>query len=149
MKIVKLLLFVTLFLNAGFESALKNQDKFLPLEEAFKVKVEESGDEIEAKILLADKIHLNSDTLKFKVIKPKEFELNVSLPTPHKDKISGKMVYNDEVIVNIPLEKITSQVEGAYTLMVEFEGCSDKGVCIPRLKKYITLILQVWDFLIV
>ena len=135
MKIVKLLLFVTLFLNAGFESALKKQDKVLPIEEAFKVKVEESGDVIEAKILLADKVHLTADTLKFKVIKPKEFEINVSLPTPHKDKISGSMVYNDEVIVNIPLEKITSQVEGAYTLMVEFQGCSDRGVCYRKVEK--------------
>ena len=135
MKIVKLLLLVTLFLNAGFESALKNQNNVLSPEEAFKVKVEESGDAIEAIILLADKIHLTADTLKFKVIKPKEFELNVSLPTPHKDKISGSMVYDGEVVVNIPLEKITSQVEGAYTLMVEFEGCSDRGVCYAKVEK--------------
>lgn len=135
MKIVKLLLFVTLFLNAGFESALKNQDKFLSPDEAFQVEAEESGEVIETQITLADKIHLTASTLKFKVIKPKEFELEVTLPEAHKDKLSGEMVYEKELNVDIPLDAISSKVEGAYTLMIEFQGCSDKGICYNTIQK--------------
>ncbi|NOZ91522.1 MAG: protein-disulfide reductase DsbD [Epsilonproteobacteria bacterium] len=133
MKILKLLLLVTLFLNAGFESALKGQSKFLSPQEAFKVSVIEDGDMLKTKIVLADKVHISNESLKYKIVKPKEFELNVTRPKPHK--LNGDMVYEKEIAVNIPISDIMSKVKGSYTLMIEFQGCADAGICYNTEKK--------------
>ena len=134
MKILKLMLFVTLFLNAGFGSALKGQSKFLSPQEAFKVSVIEDGDMLRTKIILGDKIHISDESLKYKIIKPKEFELSVT--RPKADKLNGDMVYRKQLLVDIPISDITSKdIKGAYSLMIEFQGCSDAGICYNTEKK--------------
>lgn len=134
MKILKLLLFVTLFLNAGFESALKNQqDKYLDPKEAFQVHAEESGDVIETEITLAEDIHVADESLKYKIIKPQVFELNVKRPTPHE--VNGEMVHEKEIVVDIPFSLIISKITGPFTLEIEFQGCSDKGICYNTITK--------------
>ena len=149
MKIIKLFLLVTLFLSAGFESALKNQPKYLSPEEAFKVYAFDNGDAIETKIVLAENIHITYDTLKYKIIKPIEFELDVVKPTPHE--VQGELHLDKDVVVNIPISKIHSKVLGEetkYTLMVEFQGCSAKGICYNTVQKeydFVTPKQGVWD----
>ena len=136
MRILKLFLLVTLFLSAGaFDSAKKNRSKFLSPEEAFKVSAVQDGDVITATIILGEKIHISDKALKYKIIKPKEFELNVVRPTPHE--VKGDMVYEKEIIVNIPISTITSEVglDSNYTLMLEFQGCADAGICYNTIKK--------------
>ena len=134
MKILKLMLFVTLFLNAGFGSALKGQSKFLSPQEAFKVSVIEDGDMLRTKIILGDKIHISDESLKYKIIKPKEFELSVT--RPKADKLNGDMIYRKQLLVDIPISDITSKdIKGAYSLMIEFQGCSDAGICYNTEKK--------------
>jgi len=130
---LKLLLLVTLFLNAGFESALKGQSKFLSPEEAFKVSAVENGDTIETKIILGNKIHVTDESLKYTVEKPKKFELNVTRPKAHK--VNGDMVYEKSILINIPISKITSKVNGEYTFAIELQGCSDNGICYNSIKK--------------
>jgi len=147
MKILKLLLLVTLFLNAGFESALKGQSKFMSPEKAFKVSVIEDGDMLRTKIILGDKIHITDESLKYKIIEPKEFELNVIRPKAHK--VKGDMVYEKEVKVDIPISDIIAQeIKGNYTLKIEFQGCSDDGICynpIRKLYKLETPKPSFWD----
>ena len=137
MKILKLFLLVTLFLSAaGFESALQKQTKYLTPEEAFQVSAEESGNVIETKIILGEKIHVSDATLKYKIIKPQEFELEVKRPTPHK--VKGDMVYDQDIIIDIPISEISSRVSGDYTLMIEFQGCADQGICYNTVKEEFT-----------
>jgi len=147
MKILKLLLLVTLFLNAGFESALKGQPKVMSLKDAFKVSVIEDGDMLRTKIILGDKIHITDESLKYKIIEPKEFELNVIRPKAHK--VKGDMVYEKEVKVDIPISDIIAQeIKGNYTLKIEFQGCSDDGICynpIRKLYKLETPKPSFWD----
>jgi thiol:disulfide interchange protein DsbD len=133
MRILKLFLLVTLFLTADFSSALKGKSKFLSPDEAFKVSAVENGDVIETKIILADKIHVADESLKYKIIKPKEFELEVKKPTPHKT--DDGMVHVGTIKVDIPIADITSKVKGDYTLMIELQGCSDKGICYNTIEK--------------
>ncbi len=133
MRMLKLLLLVTLFLNAGFESALKGQSKFLSPEEAFKVSAVENGDTIETKIILGNKIHVTDESLKYTVESPKKFELNVTRPKAHK--VNGDMVYEKAILINIPISDITSKVNGAYTFAIELQGCSDNGICYNTIKK--------------
>ncbi len=120
---------MTLLLTAGFESALKKQSKYLDPKDAFKVSAVENGDVIETKIILGKDIHVSDKMLKYKIIKPKEFELTVHRPQAHE--VKGDMVYTKEVIVDIPISQITSKIpsKSGYTLMIEFQGCSEKGIC--------------------
>jgi thiol:disulfide interchange protein DsbD len=130
------LLFST-FLVAGFESAL-NKQKFLSPDKAFQVTAVQKENVqkenvIETKIILADKIHIYEDTLFYRIISPSKIELSVSKPAAHD--FDGDMVYEKEVVVNIPVEEIKSKVQGDYTLEIEFQGCSDAGICYQPIKK--------------
>jgi len=129
MKLLKLLLLVTVFLGADFGSAtaFKNKNDFLPATEAFKVSVTQEGDVIKTKIILADKIHISADTLKYFIVKPEKIELAVKNPTAHE--VDGDMVYEKEVVLDFPLTMVSSKVVGEFTLSVNFSGCSDNGIC--------------------
>jgi len=135
MKFLKLFLFVTTFLVADFGSIVK-KDNFLSAEEAFKVSAIQNGEVLETKIILADKIHVTADTLKYTIVKPKNILLNVKKPEAHND--DDTMVYTKEIIVNIPVSDITSKVGNEdYTLSIAFSGCADTGICYnPIEKKY-------------
>ena len=133
MKFLKLFLFVTTFLVADFGSIVKN-DNFLPASEAFNPNAKLVGDVIETKIILADKIHVTADTLKYTIVKPKNIPLTVKLPVPHED--DGVMVYTKEILVNIPVTDITSKVGvDDYTLSITFSGCADTGICYNPIEK--------------
>jgi len=126
MKLLKLLLLVTTLLSAAPWHTTK-KDTFLPAPEAFKVSAVQNGEVIQTKIVLADKIHLTADTLKFFIVKPEKIELSVVLPKAHE--VDGDMLYEKEVIVEFPLSTVSSKVVGAFTLSVQFSGCADAGIC--------------------
>jgi len=132
MKFLKLFLLVTTFLSADFANAL-NKGKFIDASEAFKVSVEQKGEMIETQIKLADHIHVTPDSLKFIITKPKKVLLDIALPKPKI--VDGDEVYEDEVVVNIPIKQIWSKVDGDYTLTVEYAGCSSKGICYNAMQK--------------
>lgn len=127
MKFLKLLLLVTTIAYAGFGPKLKNDGGILSAEEAFKVSAVQNGDVIETKIILGEKIHVTADTLKYLIVSPDELELDVKKPATHE--VDGDMVYEKEILVNIPLKDIYSKVSGDYTLSINFSGCSDAGIC--------------------
>jgi len=132
MKLLKLLLLVTIFLNADFTSAKStfphtNNTSFIPATKAFKVSAIQDGDIIKTKIILADKIHISADTLKFFIVKPEKIELSVKKPVAHE--LDGDKVYEKEVSIDIPLSLVASKVVGEFTLSVQFSGCSDAGIC--------------------
>jgi len=137
MKILKLLLLITLFLNAGsgFQSALKKQSSVLKPEDAFKLSLTKPNeDTVRAKIILADKIHLNDKSLKAKVIKPEVFNLQIKkISHPHESK--GQLVYENEVIFDIPVSDVAKKIKGPYTLEINFDGCSDRGICYPTQRR--------------
>ncbi|HIP28260.1 MAG TPA: thiol:disulfide interchange protein, partial [Sulfurovum sp.] len=149
-NMIKKLLLVSLlmgsYLSAGFDSALKKQ-KFLSPEEAFQVSATLKGDVVQTKISIAEHIHVYDDhTLVYRIISPKLIELKVNRPTSHD--FDGDKVFEKEILVNIPVEEITSQVKGDYTLEVELLGCSDKGICYQPVKKTFNFkgeALGTWD----
>jgi len=131
-KLLLLSFLLTAFASAGFDSALKKQ-KFLSPEEAFQVTAVLQDDSIETTITMADKIHIYEDTLFYRVISPSKLELTVKKPEPHE--FDGDKVYEKELIVLIPTKDIESKVKGDYTLEIEFQGCSDAGICYQPIKK--------------
>ncbi len=135
MKFLKLLLLVTTIAYAGFGAKLNKDNKMLPVDEAFKVTAVQNGDVIETRIILGNQIHVTADTLKYTIIEPNELTLDVKVPKAHE--VDGDMVYEKEIIVNIPLSEIYSKVSGDYTLAIDFSGCSDAGICYsPITEKY-------------
>ena len=126
MKFLKLLLLVTTIGYAGFGAKLQKDD-LLSAEEAFKVTAVQNGDMLETRIILGDKIHVTADTLKYRIVEPNEVVLDLKLPLAHE--VDGDMVYDKEILVNIPLKEIYSKVSGDYTLAIDFSGCSDAGIC--------------------
>jgi thiol:disulfide interchange protein DsbD len=131
-KLLLLSFLLSTFASAGFDSALKKQ-KFLSPDEAFKVTAVKKDNAIETKIILADKIHAYENTLYYRIISPSQVELTVTKPKAHN--FDGDMVYEKEVVVRIPTHEIESKVKGDYTLEIEFQGCSDAGICYQPIKK--------------
>jgi len=132
MKFFKLFFLVSTFLFAGFGTVI-HKGGFPSEEEAFKVSAVQVGDVIETKIILGDKIHVTADTLKYFISKPQEILLDIKKPTP--EKVDGDMVYEKDIIVNIPIKDIASKVSGDYTLRINFSGCSDNGICYNPISK--------------
>ena len=131
-KLLLLSFLLGTFASAGFDSALKKQ-KFLSPDEAFQVTAELKDEVIETKITMADHIHLYEDTLHYRIISPSSLELTVTKPQAHD--FDGDMGYEKELLVTIPTQEIESQVKGDYTLEIEFQGCSDAGICYQPIKK--------------
>ncbi|HFQ62191.1 MAG TPA: protein-disulfide reductase DsbD [Epsilonproteobacteria bacterium] len=135
-NIVKKLLLVSLLLSTfvfgGFGDALKKQ-KFLSPDEAFQTTAVMKDGMIETKINMADKIHIYEDSLHYRIISPKTVELSVTKPTPKE--FDGDKVYEKELVITLPTKEIESKVAGDYTLEIEFQGCSDKGICYQPIKK--------------
>ena len=118
----------------GFESVVKKQ-KFLSPQEAFKVEAVQQGESIVVTLSMADEIHVYADTLKFRAKGGKEIVLSPDMPKAQE--LDGDMVYHGVVTVTLSTEKITSQILGDYTFSVEFQGCSDAGLCYaPIVKSY-------------
>lgn len=133
-KLLLLSVFFSSLMFGGFQSALKKQ-KFLSPDEAFKVEVVQKGEQIVSTLTMADKIHIYEASLKFMVKGDKEVILKPVLPKA--EELDGEMIYKGVVKVALPIEKITSQISGDYTFSVEFQGCSDAGLCYsPIVKSY-------------
>ena len=131
-KLLLTLLVLSTVLSAGFDSALKKQ-KFLNPDEAFTVSAVLHDGVIETNIKMAEKIHIYQDALHYRIISPETLELNADLPKAHD--FDGDLVYDKTLKVNIPTSLIEEQVAGAYTLELEFMGCSDAGICYQPIKK--------------
>ncbi len=138
-NLIKKLLLVTVlahtFVFAGFSSALQKQ-KFLSPDEAFQTTAVLKDDMIETKIVMADKIHIYEDSLHYKIVSPQILLLKVEKPTPHT--FDGDNVYDKTLSVTIPTSMIEETIIGEYTLEIEFQGCSDAGICYQPIKKSFT-----------
>jgi len=131
-KLLILSMFLSVFAFAGFSSALQKQ-KFLSPDEAFTTSAVLVDDNIETTITMADKIHIYAKSLHYRILSPQELELSVNKGKSHE--IDGEQVYEGALKVYIPKMDIESKVVGKYTLEIEFQGCSDAGICYQPIKK--------------
>ncbi len=123
----------SLLFGSGFSLA-SHKSTFLKPEEAFKVSTTKRDSLIETTITLGDKIHIYDKSLKFSVVEPKLLEItDVKKPAPHM--VDGEEVYSGTVVITIPSNSIESKIDGDYRLAVEFEGCSDAGICYQPQKR--------------
>ncbi len=122
-KVLTLLLF-NLSLFAGFVS----------VDEAFKPSAKFENGKIHLKIEMADHIHLTKDLLKFSVEpKGKLFLEKFTLPPAQKDEF-GDEIYSGVFEVELPLGIEDEGLE-SFKFVLNFQGCSDSGVCYPPVTK--------------
>jgi len=134
-KLLILTVFLNIFAFGSFSSALQKQ-KFLSPEEAFTTTAVLVEDRIETTITMAEKMHVYENSLHYRIISPKKLELAVKKSKAHD--FEGELVYDGILKVNIPKSDIESQVLGEYILEIEFQGCSDAGICYQPIKKTFT-----------
>ena len=130
-KLFLLSLVLSMGAFAGFGGALKKQ-KFLSPEEAFQTTAVASETSIDTHIIMADKIHIYEKSLHYRIVSPKNIELSVKKEKAHL--YDGDKVYDKELLVQIPLSDISAKVSGDYTLEIEYQGCSDAGICYQPIK---------------
>ncbi|BDY12230.1 protein-disulfide reductase DsbD [Hydrogenimonas cancrithermarum] len=115
--------------------------EFLSVDEAFKPSVTMKEDAFHVKIEIADHIHLTKNALKFSVEPSNKAALgSYTLPPSEKDEF-GDEVYAKQFEVTIPLV-LKDPKSKEVTFILEYQGCSDRGVCYPPVTKRYPFSLQ-------
>jgi len=128
----------TILMSSGFNIP-QMKSSFLKPEEAFKISTIKKDNIIETTITLGDKIHIYDDSIKFSVVEPKKFEIkDIKKPSPHI--VDEEKVHSGTIVITTSAKDIESKVDGDYKLAVEFEGCSDAGICYQPQKKIFDII---------
>ena len=108
------------------------QLKMLQPDEAFKASAKLEGEVIQTKIKLGEKIYVYDNKLKYKIIKPKTKDITKLLKLPKPVEFHGFQVHRKDILVDIPLSLIN---EKNFILQLEFQGCSERGICYQPMKK--------------
>jgi thiol:disulfide interchange protein DsbD len=131
-KALLLLLMIFNFSLFAFE-----QNGILKPEEAFSASAVKKKDSIHTTIKLAPEIYIYDEQLKYTITKPKEISLDKLIKRPKPENYHDFMVHRGgDVVVDIPLSLIKEKVgNGAFTLKINYQGCSEKGLCYQPLSK--------------
>jgi thiol:disulfide interchange protein DsbD len=114
-----------------------NQGNILKPEEAFIAEAIQKDDMIKTTIKLAPEIYVYDKMLKYSISKPKEVSLDKLIKRPKPVNFHDFIVHRDgDINVDIPLSVIKQQIgEGGFTLKIDYQGCSEKGLCYQPLSK--------------
>jgi len=114
-----------------------DQGDILKPEEAFIAEAVQKDDKIQTTIKLAPEIYIYDEMLKYTITSPKEVSLDKLIKRPEPVNYHDFIVHRDgDVVVDIPLSLIKEQIgDGAFTLKIAYQGCSDKGLCYQPLSK--------------
>jgi len=140
----QILLLVLLSISSLFAGFKMMDQNILGPDEAFQVEAKKQDNVIKTKIKLGDKIYVYDDALKYKIVKPKEIDLDKEIKRPKPEKFHDFIVHrNKEIDVDIPLSLIAQKVDGDhFTLAIEYQGCSEEGLCYQPLTKEFTFKLD-------
>ncbi len=121
-----------------------SEPEFLSPEAAFKLELQARPDgTLEARYNIAPGYYLYRDKLKFRVIQPKGVTLaGMDLPVADEkiDPAFGKMhIYHHTFTAVVKLAGLPQG--GPIKLNVEYQGCSEKGICYPPLERELSLTL--------
>ncbi|RIZ66909.1 MAG: protein-disulfide reductase DsbD [Methylococcales bacterium] len=137
------LIFVCLLLLTQSVSALTN-DELLSPELAFKISAKAvSVDQLEITWDIADGYYLYRDKMKFISKTDAIQSVTPNFPegkTKHDENFGDMVVYHNKL--TIPLSLSQSEAS-SIQLLVQYQGCADRGVCYPPQKKTFELALPV------
>ena len=142
MSSYKIICLCLITLVPGHAFALSNAD-LLPPEEAFLIsaratsanKIILSWKIADGYYLYKDKTHIESETSTIHLGKPLFPEGKIK-----QDEYFGKMeIYRHDLNIPIPIQNPSAT--SILKILVQYQGCADIGVCIPRKKAPLALIL--------
>lgn len=128
--------------NALGETPFNDRNTFLepseilPVEDAFRLTAARSGDEVTLYWQITPGYYLYRHRLKA----TSEVALGALFMAPgqarHDEFFGDVEVYYDELEVTVPIlsERAEGSPDQAMTLMVEYQGCADAGICYPPQK---------------
>ncbi|KAF3977206.1 MAG: protein-disulfide reductase DsbD [Methylococcales symbiont of Iophon sp. n. MRB-2018] len=132
-------------LSAEFKNLKRNlfQDELLPAEQAFQFfATVKDAHTLHLNWVLAEGYYLYKDKIKLSLNQTATVQLgDFSIPQgkPYHDEIFGDVqIFHGELSFDVPLLR-NSQMAESITLLAEFQGCADRGVCYPPMEKSIEL----------
>lgn len=142
---------LTALANLGNEDA--PEDDVLDIEDAFKfsLSVDKSGtgkNQLSAIWSIADKHYLYKDKFKFELINSDGFILGTPEMPAGKAKndeyLGDYEAYYHDLVINLPIQG-TGDLSKPLAVKVTYQGCSEAGICYPKVKKNIELDIST-DF---
>ncbi|MFF7707725.1 protein-disulfide reductase DsbD [Pseudomonas sp. NPDC007930] len=116
----------------GLGAPLDNSSQFLPVERAFELsQADNANGDITLRFVAADGYYLYRHRFQFHT-EPADVALGTAqLPAgerKHDEYFGDVEVYHNIVDVTLPRP---AAAQGAFTLVVGYQGCADKGLCYP------------------
>lgn len=117
-------------------SALKQQNQFLPVEQAFSLDFVQQDQQLRVSFQIADGYYLYKHKLKLAGVAVNFSKPQLPAALPHEDEYFGKTeVYRHQLVFDVPLANIDTDA----LLKIRFQGCADAGLCYPETTREIPL----------
>jgi len=122
------------------------ESRFLPVDEAFQFYTSiDSAERLSIHWQIAPGYYLYQDKFRFTAVSATDteqvFELLTTLSegVSHNDEFFGDVVvYYGDALTSVALPAIIAE---KFTLLFEYQGCSDDGLCYPLQKREIEILL--------
>ena len=145
MPFLKLIVLCFVSLTAHLAVASADEDLILPPEQAFKISAKAiASDQLEVSWEIAEGYYLYRDKMQFK---PRTEQIKSVTPvfpggeTKHDDFFGNVIIYRNDL--RIPVYLIATNQASSIKLLVQYQGCADKGICYPPQKKIFDITLPV------
>jgi thiol:disulfide interchange protein DsbD len=124
-----------------------DEDEFLDPDIAFSPDIIiETPDELVVRWIIAEGYYLYRDKTSITLIDGQGVTLGTAeLPdgkVKHDEFFGDVQVYYDEVRARVPLQRTAGETTD-ITLQLGYQGCAEKGICYPPIKKQLTVTLPV------
>ena len=144
MPFLKLIVLCFVSLIAHSAIALADEDLILPPDQAFKISAKAIvSDQLEVSWEIAEGYYLYRDKMQFKSKTEQIPTVTPVLPageTKHDENFGDVVVYRNTL--KIPVSLIPGSAS-SIQLLVQYQGCADKGICYPPQKKIFDITLPV------
>ncbi len=121
-------------------AAFKQDNEFLPVEQAFIFDFRQSGNQLELNWTIAEGYYLYKDKIKIAGVAVSFSHPVMPTGEPHEDEYFGKTeVFRQKLTLTVPLSDIDPK---DAVLKVRFQGCADAGLCYPPVTQEVPLFAQ-------
>lgn len=129
--------------NSNLDPMADAQDDFLKVEDAFKFSLSaDKNNQLSAIWSIADKHYLYKNKFKFELLKGNGFSIQPPEMPAGKAKndeyLGDYEAYYHDLIINIPVSG-AGDPSKPLALKVTYQGCSEAGICYPKVSKNIEL----------